>query len=244
MAPRYYRVSPRFWSDTKDWSDGAKTLALYILTSPHRSLEGLFRLPKAYITADLGWSLERLSKPFGELLANGFIHYDEATEIVLITNALKYQSPDNPNQVKHALTILEELPPTPLFALLTTVAKRFCEPLAEGLQEQLGEGFGKPPALTPTQAPPPATSPSLSRDARARAINEEWKPTKELIEWAISEYPDLDIVLETQKFKDHFAANGKPMKSWEAAWRNWLRRSPDFAPRPIQQGFANAGRGS
>lgn len=37
------------------------------------------------------------------------------------------------------------------------------------------------------------------------------------------------------RFKDHFAANGKLMADWGAAWRNWLRRAPEFAP-----GFAPA----
>jgi hypothetical protein len=32
------------------------------------------------------------------------------------------------------------------------------------------------------------------------------------------------------RFRDHFVANGKAMASWDAAWRNWLRRAPEFAP--------------
>ena len=45
---RYHKVSPRFWADEKvlRWNDDAKMLALYLLTCPHRTTEGLFRLPK------------------------------------------------------------------------------------------------------------------------------------------------------------------------------------------------------
>ena len=32
------------------------------------------------------------------------------------------------------------------------------------------------------------------------------------------------------RFRDHFFASGKAMASWDAAWRNWLRRAPEFAP--------------
>ena len=64
--------------------------------------------------------------------------------------------------------------------------------------------------------------------ARARAI-EDWKPSEPLIEWAIEKYPSVDLLSETQKFIDHFTANGKPMKDWDAAWRNWIRRSVEFA---------------
>lgn len=77
---------------------------------------------------------------------------------------------------------------------------------------------------------PNQTEPDLTQP-RARARNIEaagWKPNPELIEWVAQEFPEVDIVAETEKFIDHFAANGKPMKDWDAAWRNWMRRSRDF----------------
>jgi hypothetical protein len=36
------------------------------------------------------------------------------------------------------------------------------------------------------------------------------------------------LSVEVQKFRDHFTANGKPMKDWDAAFRNWLRRAAEF----------------
>lgn len=154
--PRYYRLSPRFWADTADWTDDERTLALYLLTSPHRTTEGLFRLPKAYICADLDWTPERLSEPFAQLLRKGFIHYDEAVEIVLITKALKYQSPSNPNQIKAALAQLDDLPHTDLFSLLITVAERYAPTFGKGLRNHF-ETVSKPlPPLALTQAPSPS----------------------------------------------------------------------------------------
>lgn len=92
-------------------------------------------------------------------------------------------------------------------------------------QEVSASVTGLPNLTKPTE--PNQTEPT----DRARARNIEaakWKPNSELIEWCASEFPDVDIVTETQKFMDHFAANGKPMKDWNAAWRNWMRRSRDF----------------
>src|SRR6266516_3278016 len=68
---RYHRVDPRFWTDLAvlGWSDDAKLLALYLQTCPHRTTKGLFRLPKAYIQADLEWSAERLAERFCVRLA-------------------------------------------------------------------------------------------------------------------------------------------------------------------------------
>lgn len=155
--PSYYRVSPKFWTDpvVRRASDDARLLALYLLTSPHRRLEGLFRLPKPYICADLGWSAERLDKPFGELLETGFIRYDEAAEVVLIRNALKYQSPANDNMVTAALDQLEEVPETSLDQEFQQLAKRYCERLAQRLPERFGRPMPKPPAPAPAPAPTP-----------------------------------------------------------------------------------------
>lgn len=51
----YYRVSPKFWiEDAPLWDDDTTIIALYLLTGPHRNLEGLYRLPKRYVQEDLG----------------------------------------------------------------------------------------------------------------------------------------------------------------------------------------------
>jgi hypothetical protein len=54
--------------------------------------------------------------------------------------------------------------------------------------------------------------------------------------------PDLGVALaagldlaeaerQAAMFLDHYRAKGKPMRDWNAAWRNWIRRVPDFARR-------------
>jgi hypothetical protein len=147
---RYYRVSPRIWSVTR-WSENARLLALYLLTCPHRTVEGLFRLPKAYIQADLEWSPQRLAEPLRELSEDGFIEYDEDAQVVLILKALKYQAPANPNGVTSALRQLEEVPESPLDQRFHQMAQRYCERLAE----QLPERFAQPPAPPPAPKTPP-----------------------------------------------------------------------------------------
>jgi hypothetical protein len=153
-VPSYYRVSPKFWTDPalRGCSDDARLLALYLLTGPHRRLEGLFRLPKPYICADLGWSAERLAEPFVELLAIGFLRYDETAQVALVVNALKYQAPENDNQVTAALKQLDELPDTPLTSDFQRLAGRYCERLAKRLPERFGKPIPEPPAPAPAPA--------------------------------------------------------------------------------------------
>jgi hypothetical protein len=184
--PTYYRVSPKFWVDSEAWSDDAKLLALYILTCDHRTVEGLFRLPMNYIAADLGWGKERLPEPFAELLAERFIEHDPANHLVLIVNALKYQSPQNPNMVKHAIRKLEQVPvDSPLTSTFKRLAERFCERLAERLPEGFGEGFAKPPAPTPAPTPPPeSSSESSTTDAGPTPDPDDDRVEDQLLELA------------------------------------------------------------
>ncbi len=162
----YWRVSPAFWTDEKvlDWDQDTRYLALYILTCPHRNLEGLFRLPKGYIMDDLQWSPERLGEPFRVLLDEGFIEYDGRARLCLIVNALEYQSPDNDNYAKAGVKQLAELPKSGLFTRLLELAELHCQPLAKALREGLPERYGEPLSSKLLTLPLPHTSDDLKTD--------------------------------------------------------------------------------
>lgn len=150
---RYYRVSPAFWADHPDWSDDARLVALYVLTCPHRTTEGLFRMPLAYAREDLGWPAKRFAKAFDQLIADGFVEYDEQASVCLIVKALKWQAPENPNQAKAAVNAIGGLPATHLLTRLQTLAQTHSPRLAEELAERLAQGFPHPPSpsLSPSQ---------------------------------------------------------------------------------------------
>ena len=69
-----------------------------------------------------------------------------------------------------------------------------------------------------------------SQAKRARALPPGWQPDEAVATAIRAELPALDLAAEHRKFCDHFTANGKPMKDWNAAWRNWMRRATQFAP--------------
>lgn len=140
MTGRYTKIRAKFWSDekVKKWDDDTKLLALYLLTSPHKNLLGLFVLNKLYICADLGWDTKRLGKPFAKLLQDGFIKYDEESELLLLVNFMKHNPLENGNQVKAAISLLRELPKSPLWQDLKQLLEPFAKPFAEPLLERLG----------------------------------------------------------------------------------------------------------
>ena len=145
-TPIYYRVSPALWRN-RSWTDDMRLLACYLLTSPHRTLEGLFILPKGYIFGDLQWSDERLAEPCTRLQADGFLAYDEGSEVCLIVKALKYQAPSNPNMDTSAIRRLVAIPETSLDLPFFTSAERYAERFAKQLRERLHKRFGKPQLL-------------------------------------------------------------------------------------------------
>lgn len=147
---RYYPVSPLFWSDEKvvGWDEPTTLLALYLLTCEHRNLEGLYRLPYAYIQADLEWSADEVRERMGELIVCGFIDYDEAARVVLLPKALKYHTPKSERHVQGAINALQEVPDTVLWDRFVAAAGEFApalyarlEPAESNPMESLSEGF-------------------------------------------------------------------------------------------------------
>lgn len=123
----YGKVHTSFWaSDTlRDLDADAKLLALYLLTSPHTTMVGAFRLPDAYACEDLGWTSERLRNGFETL--SGFVEYDPKSRWVWIVKFLDFNRPENPNQWKAATKLADSIPDAVPFkrAVQETVRKPF-----------------------------------------------------------------------------------------------------------------------
>ncbi len=104
----------------------------------------MFVLSMGYGAEDLKWPTERFAKAFDEVLSQRFIEHDPNTDLILIRNHLKHNPLENPNQVTAALKVLEELPTSPLFALLSAAVERLGKPFLEPLREQLAKRYAKP----------------------------------------------------------------------------------------------------
>lgn len=190
-SSRHFRISPKFWAEVKreDWSDDEIILGLYILTCDHRLTEGLFRLPMPYVCSDLRWTSERLSNPFARLIERGFISYDEAAEVVLITKALKWQSPATDKQMLGAWRQIEELPSTPLLTLFIDLAETYAKPFGDYLRMRY-ESHLNPQALAlaPTQTPSPSSAHS-NGDGGGNAFS-----VFKTVEAALADTEDLEDV--------------------------------------------------
>jgi len=69
---------------------------------------------------------------------------------------------------------------------------------------------------------------------KASQIRDDFLPSQKTLEWFGNQGLTIDHVTEHHKFVDHFKSNGKPMKDWDAAWRNWMRRSDEYAKERVR----------
>ena len=67
----YSPVPHSFWAETEGWSDAQQKLALYLLTSPHRNMEGLYNLSIGYAAEDMGWSEAKTKRTMKEVGLHG-----------------------------------------------------------------------------------------------------------------------------------------------------------------------------
>lgn len=108
------KVHTSFWtsSTVRDMSEDGRTLAIYLLTSPHGTIAGVFRLPDGYACDDLQWDAQRVQAALDELQRNGFARRCGVTKWVWVVNHFEWNPLENPNQKKAASKVANMVPGT------------------------------------------------------------------------------------------------------------------------------------
>ena len=59
---------------------------------------------------------------------------------------------------------------------------------------------------------------------------DNWTPSDEVLEYLLIQYgSEVDIHYEKEQFIDYYKSNGVLKADWDACFRNWIRRSIQFA---------------
>ena len=95
----YAKVSPQFWIGStgkriRAAGIEAQVVAMYLVSSPHANMLGLYYLPIPYICHETGLSPEGASKALASLSEAEFCRYDAAAEVVWVVEMAKYQVAD------------------------------------------------------------------------------------------------------------------------------------------------------
>lgn len=92
----YSTVSPQFWigrtgKEIRKAGPETTIVAMYLLTSPHANMLGLYYLPLMYIAHETGLGLEGASKGLAGCIKAGFCDYEEASEMVWVYEMARHQ---------------------------------------------------------------------------------------------------------------------------------------------------------
>lgn len=122
----YSKISPKFWigetgKAIKKQGMEAQIVAMYLLTSPHANMLGLYYCPVVFISHETGLTFEGASKGLKRAKQAGFCMYDDETEMVWVMEMAAYQIADhlspNDNRVKGVNTEYQNLPENPFLSL-------------------------------------------------------------------------------------------------------------------------------
>lgn len=84
----YGKVSPQFWIGRTGKSlrgnAEAQVLALYLMTSPHANMIGVYHCPVAYMAHETGLTIEGASKALQSLIEADFCTFDAVDEYVFV----------------------------------------------------------------------------------------------------------------------------------------------------------------
>lgn len=245
----YGKLYSGFWTsaDMQSMSDDGKMLAAYLLTCHHSTIIGCFRLPDGYVADDLGWCAERVAKGFVELLSKGFATRNEQSKWVVIHKYIKWNQPENPNQVKAAVKAFNQVPDEcGVKAVLARSLSDFCVGFnAEILEPFLNpsETLSKPVTVTVTVtgaktegeqvdsgSPKKTKRKKLEEKTLQEFLNECESSGEQAIpsEDPVFEFtksiklPDRYLEIGWESFKLDQAAD-KRQKDWRATFRNYVR---------------------
>ncbi|EIP0082487.1 hypothetical protein LRK94_000787 [Salmonella enterica subsp. enterica serovar Ridge] len=254
----YGKVHTSFWiSDgMRQVSDDARLLALYLLTGQHTNMIGCFRLPDGYVSEDLGWPFERVSKGFDELSRNGFVSRDSTSKWVLIRNFMTWNSIENPNQGISALRLFSQVPDNtslkPELARILAGAidhidpeklkgsEMVIKPFLNQEQEQEQEQDQEEKDLSGAEEDPPQTDEPVFISLPLSGGKDFFDAPESYLGELAGLYPAVNIEQEFRNMRGWLDSNPERRKTGRGIRRfitTWLQRCQDTpkSPRPAQR---------
>ena len=150
----YSVVTPAFWiGETGKKFRGdleAQLLAVYLITSPHSTMTGVFHCPILYMSHETGIPFEGASKALARLIEAGFCEYEDATETVFVVRMACFQIADHlkpgDNRIVGLKKDVSKMGSSHMRArFLATHSEAFCLNPEAGKTKPLASPFEAPP---------------------------------------------------------------------------------------------------
>lgn len=227
----YGTVSPQFWvrgtGKQLRGDAGAQVVALYLMTSPHANMIGIYYCPVDYIAKETGLSIEGASKALQRLASLDFCTYEQESELVFVHRLATYQIGEelSPSD-KRVKGVINELAKVPQGACWQAFRARYA------VQYHLPIPGDKPlpsPSKGATEAPSkPETETETETDrapsakTRKSQLPSNFKVSDRVRVWAGERgFGDLDRHLEG--FVSYVKRNAKTYADWDEALMTAIR---------------------
>ena len=247
----YGKISPQFWigktgKAIKAGGPESVVVAMYLMSSPHSNMIGMYYLPMIYLAHETGLGMEGASKGLRRALEAGFCSYDEASEVVWVHEMARYQIADelkaNDLRTKGVQREIDSVPENPFisafyekysaaFKLVNPAKKQSpfeapSKPLVSQEQEQEQEQERERRASTPQKT---------TRSNQTQVPDDFVPDQSSTASVASAKTAGVDVEHERQMFVLHYQANGEYRSNWQAQFRKWLlqaqQRKADEAKR-------------
>lgn len=135
MAQDFTKVSPAVWRSKRFLAldDAGKVLYLYSLTCEHQNSTGCFRLPDAYASADLEWTVEKYRQYRDGLVAADLLAVDVEHSMIYVCRWFKHCPPTNNS---HSVGIMKQIARIDSDVLRERVEAEFTQADADRMQRE------------------------------------------------------------------------------------------------------------
>jgi len=149
----YGKVSPQFWvGKTGKMLRGnleAQVLALYLMTSPHANMIGIYYCPVEYMAKETGLTIEGASKALQRLVDIDFCTYEAEEELVFVHSFAEHQIGESLKPSDKRVTgVINELEKVPKGKCYQSFRARYCVPFNLPIV-----GKQEPEKTSPLEAP-------------------------------------------------------------------------------------------
>jgi hypothetical protein len=257
----YAKLSPTFWTGAtgralRRRGSEAVVMALYMVSSPHSNMLGLFYQPMMYAAHETGLGIEGASKGLDECIACGFCRYDPDTEMVWVLEMAAWQIAEQLTQAdKRCKGIQKDYDALPNNPFLGDWFDRYKAAFHLKTRREFEPEDGPPDEapLKPHRSQEqeqeqeqehktPLSGPPARKSANGTRLPENWEPDEVGMQFAEEKgLRNGKAKDELAKFRDYWTAQpgAKGRKAdWPATWRNWVRKAVESGP--TRQGGAPA----
>ncbi len=215
---------------------------MYLMTSPHATMTGVYHCPALYMAHETGLSIEGATKALARLIHEGYCHYDEASEYVFVLRMAAHQIGESLHAKDKRVDGLKkdvEKMQEPFKSRFLSIYGILYHLISPTQNTSPSEAPSKPPASQDQdqdqdqdqKSEVPQVAASTTRRANAIRIPEDFSLTDE--RRLVAEAERLPAERTFEKFRDYWsAASGAKARKldWDATWRNWCKSEADRSP--------------